>query len=296
MATTYTPRFGLPQQSDSAQDSPTMAQFNQAFSQVEGKAAIDSQGQLSVRPTPGQAGRFFTDTDSGYTYRDNGTAWVLVGGNTYDSLIQNTAVNKVPLTVQAIAATSAAIQQWMADTTAVMTLDAAGTLHMNQTPSNPTSVLLNDPLIAASLMDNSADTNARGLVVNGGSAFVSTKLVDIQNNGTTTASFDKLGNLIMKALSITNLTASGNATVGGTLKVTGTTERVGNTDVDGNLNVDGFITAQSPAAHRRNHHVRQDARLQRFAHSTVVALHRHHRFAYEVSRVVRGHRHHLRGR
>jgi len=38
--------------------------------------AMDDQGSLGSRPAAGVSGRYYTDTVSGLTYRDNGSAWI----------------------------------------------------------------------------------------------------------------------------------------------------------------------------------------------------------------------------
>lgn len=81
MALTYTTRFGLPQWSDDTTDGPTMSEFNSAFAAVEGNAAFDYQGAgISGRAAPGNQGTYYTDTTTGWTYRDNGTAWKALNG------------------------------------------------------------------------------------------------------------------------------------------------------------------------------------------------------------------------
>lgn len=81
MTLSYTTRFGLPQWSDDTTDGPTMDEMNAAFLAVEQKAAYDSQASsVGTRPGAGNQGSYFTDTSTGWTYRDNGTSWVALNG------------------------------------------------------------------------------------------------------------------------------------------------------------------------------------------------------------------------
>lgn len=74
MAETRTPRLGLPQWS-AGTDSPSRADFNEAFAALEQLGALDLQGTVAARPAPGVRGRYYYATDQGQLSRDDGTAW-----------------------------------------------------------------------------------------------------------------------------------------------------------------------------------------------------------------------------
>ena len=78
MAETRTPRLGLPQWSSGTTDSPSREDFNEAFLNLENRAAWFMYGALADRPSPEVEGRYYVDSD-GVIYRDTGTQWVQVG-------------------------------------------------------------------------------------------------------------------------------------------------------------------------------------------------------------------------
>lgn len=84
MAETWTSRMVVPQWSNQLTDSPNMADFDTAFSNLDTKAAYDDGTTGSTLPTANLvAGRYFrqTNTDSSYTLYRRGTgAWEYVGG------------------------------------------------------------------------------------------------------------------------------------------------------------------------------------------------------------------------
>src|SRR5437868_6674458 len=104
MTTTYTPKFGVPQQSNSAVDGPSMAEFNAAFLALDQQASKDRHGSgLGTRGAAGIAGVYFTDDTTGITYRDNGSAWVVVGASVINARATNDATGSIVSVVTAIA-------------------------------------------------------------------------------------------------------------------------------------------------------------------------------------------------
>jgi microcystin-dependent protein len=49
-------------------------------------AAIDQQGPIGSRPSPGTPGNYYTDTATGITYRDDGTTWRALNAPTGDGV------------------------------------------------------------------------------------------------------------------------------------------------------------------------------------------------------------------
>lgn len=116
MAETRTTRMSLPQWSVDT-DSPSRDDFNEAFSNIETKAAIDEQGTRIARPAPGVRGRFYTVNDPsdallhGAVYRDNGTAWVIVGSAVEGLKTTAPSASTVPLYVRGAASQTANLME-----------------------------------------------------------------------------------------------------------------------------------------------------------------------------------------
>lgn len=90
MAFTTTPRLQLPTWT-APTDGPTRVEFNNGFLNLDNWAARDEQGTSGSRPTAGIRGRFYTATDTGVIYRDNGTSWTVVG-SVLEGLVVNSSV------------------------------------------------------------------------------------------------------------------------------------------------------------------------------------------------------------
>lgn len=101
MAETLTPRFGFTHWGDSSTDGPSMVEFNNAFDALESLAAKDTQGLLAARPVAGEAQRYYFATDNDTLYRDNGSAWKVVGAVTVDEVVRSSTNAAVPMTVNA---------------------------------------------------------------------------------------------------------------------------------------------------------------------------------------------------
>jgi hypothetical protein len=110
VAETLTTRFGLTNWGAST-DGPSRLEFNNMWAQLEAKAGIDTQGLLSARPVAGQAQRYYYATDTGVLYRDNGTAWKVVGAALVDAVATGSTTGTVPLTVNALAGQTADLFQ-----------------------------------------------------------------------------------------------------------------------------------------------------------------------------------------
>lgn len=101
MTETATTRFGFTHWGNSATDGPSMVEFNNAFTALENYAAKDTQDVIASRPAAGEAQRYFYATDTDVLYRDNGSAWKVVGGKVVDQLLVSSTNAAVPLTVNA---------------------------------------------------------------------------------------------------------------------------------------------------------------------------------------------------
>ena len=101
MTETLTARFGFTHWGDGSTDGPSRVEFNDAFAALEDLAAIDTQDVLASRPAAGEAQRYFYATDTEVLYRDNGSAWKVVGSHVLDAVAASTANGVVPWTVNA---------------------------------------------------------------------------------------------------------------------------------------------------------------------------------------------------
>jgi hypothetical protein len=70
-----TTRLGLPYPTGT--DTPDVPRDVKALTdKLDPNVALDLHGTLGARPAAGLIGRYYTDDATGFTYRDNGTAWV----------------------------------------------------------------------------------------------------------------------------------------------------------------------------------------------------------------------------
>jgi hypothetical protein len=84
MTETRTSRHELPQWGSGA-DSGSRADFDEAFEKLDNQAAYDTGATLSALPAAGKAARYVLVSLAGgfrTLYRDDGTTWDVVGGNT----------------------------------------------------------------------------------------------------------------------------------------------------------------------------------------------------------------------
>lgn len=237
---TYTPRFGLPQQSDSAVDAPSMALFNAAMLNVEQQAARDAQGTLVARPAAGKMGNYYTDTATNIVYRDNGTTWIPVATNQLDGIVKNSVVGNAPLSITAIAATTAALQTWaiIGSTYPQVKINANGSMTLTDSTNKSTVVIANGSVAQLITAAGTASTS-RGLVVNAATGFAGTLLQEWQNNGSAVASLSKTGALVAASAQVNGAATTTGAINGGT-DITAVGDLYGS-----NVHASGTVTATS---------------------------------------------------
>jgi hypothetical protein len=120
MAESTTPRFGLHRWS-AGTDSPSRAEFDSSFANIEARGAIYAQGTRAARPAPGVPGRTYTvvgDPDpvqNGLQFYDDGTAWSATTDNSSDGTFRASTAAATPLTVQGAAGQTANLQSWRND-------------------------------------------------------------------------------------------------------------------------------------------------------------------------------------
>lgn len=102
----------LPQWSNVLTDGPSMADFDEAFANLEKWAARDEQGTMAQRPSPGVRGRFYTATETGAVYRDTGTAWQVVGAVVAGQTVTAGAAGSVAQVVRGAAGQGANLSEW----------------------------------------------------------------------------------------------------------------------------------------------------------------------------------------
>lgn len=144
MAETQTPRFGLINWG-SPSDGPSRAEFNTNFSAVETQAARDSQGALGSRPAAGKQGSYYWDTDNKFLWRDNGTGWDLVASAQRDVTLKNSAVGVNPLTINAIASTTANLIDAQVSSVSKFSVNSAGNVSANVINGKSSSFLNDTP-------------------------------------------------------------------------------------------------------------------------------------------------------
>jgi len=100
MTETRTARLSLPNWGADT-DSPSRADFDEAFNNLEQWTAIDLMDDvLANRPAPEVRGRYFRATDTNAVYRDTGTAWRLIGQYIEDAVVRPSAAGTVGLTIK----------------------------------------------------------------------------------------------------------------------------------------------------------------------------------------------------
>ena len=108
MAETITPRAGVRQWS-AGTDTVSRTDFNETFANIEDRMALDDQGVHADRPAPGIRGRYWYSTDQKIHYRDTGSAWEVLGGNTLSAKHTATNVSTPAAILQRIAGQSSDI-------------------------------------------------------------------------------------------------------------------------------------------------------------------------------------------
>lgn len=108
MAETITPRAGVRQWS-AGTDTVSRSDFNETFANIEDRMALDYQGVHANRPAPGIRGRYWYSTDQKVHYRDTGSAWEVLGGNTFSTKHTATNVSTPAATLERIAGQSSDI-------------------------------------------------------------------------------------------------------------------------------------------------------------------------------------------
>lgn len=227
MAETLTTRVGLRQYSAGG-DGFSRADYNADNLALENKVALDEQGIRSARPAPAIRGRFYTVVGDGNAalngtiYRDNGTAWEVVGARIEDANFRSSATNTVAVTVTGLAGQTADLLQWRS---------SIGTLLGNVTAAGALNVAPGGNSFGGAAVANTALT-ARSVVASG-IAFVArgftSQSVDIQQwqdaGGAVLSRVDQTGKAWFKGLqSAVGLTVVGNTDMTGNLLVTGTAD------------------------------------------------------------------------
>lgn len=103
MAETTTTRLGLRRWS-AGTDTPSRAEFDTSFGNLELLTAIDKQDTFANRPAAGVRGTYFWDTTNSVLWRDSGSAWSVVGAKFLDGLAKGSTTSSVPLTVDTFGA------------------------------------------------------------------------------------------------------------------------------------------------------------------------------------------------
>lgn len=119
MAETRTPRLGIPQWS-AGTDSPSRADFNEAFLDTDNLVAIDIEGTLAARPAASIRGRYYYASDTEEVYRDTGSAWKSVGKAVSDQVVRAGAAANVAQTVRGFTSQTADLTQWQTSASAVL--------------------------------------------------------------------------------------------------------------------------------------------------------------------------------
>lgn len=171
MAFTTTPRLQLPTWT-APTDGPTRVEFNNGFLNLDNWAARDEQGVSGSRPTAGIRGRFYTATDTGVIYRDNGTSWAVVGSVLEGLVVNSSNTGAVTATFNAPTGQTADVIDAKVGSTTVGSLTAAGDWTVNGGLTGKRLALNSD--------------NAANTIVYGRAAVSqSGDIVDIADNGGT---------------------------------------------------------------------------------------------------------------
>lgn len=195
MAETTTTRLGLRRWS-AGTDTPSRAEFDNDNAQLELLGAIDKQDIFGNRPAAGVRGTYFWDTTNEYTWRDNGSAWKLVGQNTQDATVKSSGVGVVPLTVNAITSQTANLLDLKVNGVAQFSVTAAGSPSGN--------------IFTGKSASFTNDTNGNAVIFGKGSSGQTANLLTLQNNaGTNQFSVSPTGLITSTGLATTG---SGTAT------------------------------------------------------------------------------------
>lgn len=98
MAETTTTRLSLRRWS-AGTDTPSRAEFDTNFANLETLTAIDKQGTFASRPAAGVVGTYYWDTTNTYLWRDTGSAWFNIGSRAQDAVFKSSVVGNVPVAI-----------------------------------------------------------------------------------------------------------------------------------------------------------------------------------------------------
>lgn len=241
MATTYLARTGLPQQSADT-DSPTRAEFNDAFSKLDDKVGLYGQGSsLGARPSAGNVGTYWEDDSTGIIWYDNGSIWKPVGANQNSIAISGNATGTTPFALTAAAGTTVALMSLLMSSSSVaLTFDQNGKLSLTNA-SGKVNVSLANGDTAAEVHSNSATTTDRVLKLVADAGFAGSRIMDVLSTaGTSIFSVDGTGKVYCNAID-----TNGKAATTGALTVNGTLTLNGDISQTGNQTTSGSVTAQS---------------------------------------------------
>lgn len=189
MAESQTARLGLWSWT-AGTDTPNRSDFQTSFQNLETLTAIDKQGSAASRPAAGVVGTYYFATDSGTLYRDNGTAWVAVGGAQINAVVANNAVDAVSLTINALAGTTANIQEWKVNGSLKASINNAGDVNGKIITGTRVGLTATDPAQPVIFAKQAATPTTDFLQyqdVNG------VNLYKIQSDGTLVTPFTQLG-------------------------------------------------------------------------------------------------------
>lgn len=170
MAVTQTPRLGITRWSNSDTDAFSRVQLDSDHAKLEDLAAIDRQGLRADRPAPGVRGRYYTATDTGVIYRDDGAAWSAVGSRLEGGVtITPLGAADVPMTVAGLAGHTGNLTSWKVGTGLVARVTNTGAGEFAALRGGAGAVLA-DSAAVAQVKGAAGQTGAVPLVVDAAAA------------------------------------------------------------------------------------------------------------------------------
>lgn len=201
MAETVTPRFGV-RLWGAGTDTVSRTEFNQVFQNIEDRGALDSQGVYSARPTVGVRGRFYYATDRNVTYRDTGTAWMIVGSVQEGFVSTPANVSSPAIVAKGLASQSQDILQVLSSTGAVLSSFTptgglkSGGVYVSGNGSDPSTNRLGNAALSVTALLSSAP----GLIVRAASGH-SASILDVRDSANNVLTrINQLGEVIAPAL------------------------------------------------------------------------------------------------
>lgn len=187
MAESNSPRLGIRRWS-AGTDTFSRAELDSSFGQLETLAAIDKQGTFASRPAAGVQGTYYWDTTNAVLWRDNASAWSVVGAKVLDGLAKGSTAASVPFTVDTFNASQTAnLLEVKNNGTAVFKVLPSGGVESSGPISGTYASLVNGTAATAAL-------NVRGAASQSAPLFrlqnnASTSQFEVSNTGTITSSY-----------------------------------------------------------------------------------------------------------